>query len=81
MSNAQTFEHSLASLEQVVARLEGGEIPLDEALERYQEGIALVSRCRQDLDRAELLVKRLVDRDGVPEVVDASISDLLGGPK
>lgn len=79
MSNAQTFEQSLARLEEVVARLEGGDLPLDEALERYEEGVRLVSRCRADLERAELKVKRLVERNGRPEVEDVSPSGLFGG--
>jgi exodeoxyribonuclease VII small subunit len=79
MSNAQTFEQSLSRLEEVVARLEGGDLPLDEALERYEEGVRLVSRCRTDLERAELKVKRLVERNGIPEVEDVSASGLFGG--
>lgn len=79
MSNAQTFEQSLSRLEEVVARLEGGELPLDEALERYEEGVRLVSRCRTDLERAELKVRRLVERNGSPEVEDVTASGLFGG--
>lgn len=79
MSNAQTFEQSLARLEEVVARLEGGDLPLDEALERYEEGVRLVGRCRADLERAELKVKRLVERNGRPEVEDVPAVDLFGG--
>lgn len=79
MSNAQTFEQSLSRLEEVVARMEGGELPLDEALEKYTEAVQLVNRCRSDLARAELLVKRLVARDGVAEVVDSTPNELFGG--
>lgn len=79
MSNAQTFEQSLTRLEEVVARLEGGDLPLDEALERYEEGVKLVSRCRADLERAELKVKLLVERNGKVEVQETSPSDLFGG--
>ena len=79
MSNAQTFEQSLARLEEVVARLEGGDLPLDEALERYEEGVKLVSSCRADLERAELKVKRLVERNGKVEVQETTPSDLFGG--
>lgn len=78
MSNAQTFEQSLTRLEEVVARLEGGDLPLDEALERYEEGVKLVSRCRADLERAELKVKLLVERNGKVEVQETSPSDLFG---
>jgi exodeoxyribonuclease VII small subunit len=81
MSNAQTFEQSLSRLEEVVARLESGDLPLDEALERYEEGVKLVGRCRTDLERAELKVKRLVERNGSPEVEEVPASSLFGGSK
>ena len=81
MSTAQTFEQSLSRLEEVVARLESGDLPLDVALERYEEGVRLVGHCRTDLERAELKVKRLVERNGKPEVEEVPASDLFGGAK
>jgi exodeoxyribonuclease VII small subunit len=81
MSNAQTFEHSLSRLEEVVAKLESGELPLDEALERYEEGVRLVGRCREDLERAELKVKRLVERNGTPVPEETTPSELFGGTR
>ncbi|MDP9313462.1 MAG: exodeoxyribonuclease VII small subunit [Chloroflexota bacterium] len=56
-------------LQQVVARLETGELPLAEAVALYEEGVALAARCQQLLEAAELRVQQLiVGVDGV-EVV------------
>jgi len=44
-----TFEESMQRLEEVVAALEGGTLPLDQAMESYQEGVALVRTCRERL--------------------------------
>jgi len=56
----ETFEKSLARLESIVSRLEGGELPLEESLALFEEGIGLVKRCSQRLDEAERRVERLV---------------------
>jgi len=56
-------------LEEVVAALEGGTFPLDQAMEAYQEGVALVRTCRERLSSAELVVRRLTeDAAGNPVV-------------
>ncbi len=64
-----TFEESMQRLEEVVAALEGGSLPLDQAMESYQEGVALVRTCRERLSSAELVVRRLTeDAAGNPVV-------------
>lgn len=56
-----TFEAALSRLEQVVQRLEKGELPLEESLQVYEEGIRLSRFCHAKLEEAqgkiELLVK------------------------
>ena len=60
-----SFEDSLRRLEEIVSRLEQGEIPLDESIKMYEEGLALSKACIDRLMQAELKVKRLVkDMDG-----------------
>jgi len=61
MSKASSFEESMSRLEMVVSSLEGGDLPLDAALERYEEGVGLVRTCRDALGAAELRVRRLVE--------------------
>ena len=60
-----TFEEALARLEVIVARLEQGEVPLEEALGLFEEGTALMKQCSTALDKAEQKVaKRLPGLNG-----------------
>ena len=61
MSKARSFEESMSRLEDVVSSLETGDLALDAALERYEEGVGLVRTCRTALETAELRVRRLVE--------------------
>jgi exodeoxyribonuclease VII small subunit len=60
------FEQSLNELEQLVARMEGGELSLDESLKSFERGIALFRNCQNALEQAELRVRVLLD----PEAPD-----------
>jgi exodeoxyribonuclease VII small subunit len=62
------FEHSLDQLEQLVARMEGGDMSLDESLSAFERGIGLYRHCQQALDKAELRVRLLLD----PEAPDTA---------
>ncbi len=54
-----TFEAALAELQTIIEALEGEQSSLDEATALYERGQALVKRCSELLDRAELRVKQL----------------------
>jgi exodeoxyribonuclease VII small subunit len=56
------FEQSMAELEAVVARLEQGEVPLEEALAAFERGVALTRACQQALTQAEQKVEVLTSR-------------------
>ncbi len=58
-----SFEDSLTRLEKLVAELEEGELPLDEAIGRFEEGLKLVKTCRSRLEEAELKVKKLMEEE------------------
>jgi len=60
---AADFEHSLDELEQLVAKMEGGELSLDESLASFERGIGLYRQCQQSLEKAELRVRLLLDPD------------------
>lgn len=51
--NAETFETAMERLDQLAARMEGGELPLEELLAAYEEGLRLVRFCSERLDEAE----------------------------
>lgn len=54
-----TFEQAMEQLESIVDRVESGQIGLEQALAEYERGVALVRRCREVLERAELRVEEL----------------------
>jgi exodeoxyribonuclease VII small subunit len=56
---AESYEAALSELEQLVAQLEAGQLPLDRLLERYQRGAALLAYCRQRLEAVEQQIKVL----------------------
>lgn len=56
-----TFEEAYAQLEAIVARLEAGDLTLEESVTLYQQGQALARYCSDLLDKAELRVQQLTD--------------------
>lgn len=48
-----TFEKALARLEEILTKLEGAEVSLDESLALFEEGVALSKQCNAMLDKAE----------------------------
>ena len=48
-----TFEKALARLEEILVKLEGAEVSLDESLALFEEGVALSKQCNAMLDKAE----------------------------
>jgi len=60
-AQSEGLEASMEKLESIVTDLESGEFGLEEALEKFEEGLSLGKRCKKILDRAELRVKQLVE--------------------
>ena len=55
------FEQSMLSLEDLVARMETGEMTLEESLAAYERGVGLYRHCQTALEQAELRVRLLSD--------------------
>ena len=55
------FEHSLDELEQLVEKMEQGEMSLEDSLAAYERGVGLYRRCQAALEQAELRVRLLTD--------------------
>ncbi len=64
MAEKKTFEKSMADLEGVVKRLEGGDISLDDSLAEFEKGIKLVRECEGKLDEAKGKIEKLVKDAG-----------------
>ena len=71
MEKKNSFETDLSRLEEIVERLESGDCSLDDSLKLYEEGVALVRRCSDRLNKAEMSVKKLqLSADGKAALVD-----------
>ncbi len=64
MSENINFEKSIAELEEIVKKLEGGNIPLDEMLKYFETGTRLVADCNKVLDETEAKLNILMKKDG-----------------
>ncbi len=65
--SAMTFEKALASLEEIVARLEGGKVDLEESIRIYERGEALRKHCESKLREAEARIEKItLDPKGNP---------------
>lgn len=59
----KTFEEAVSELENIVERLEKGELPLEEAMEVFSKGIELSKFCSKKLDEVEKKISILVEDD------------------
>lgn len=65
---SMTFEQSIKRLDEIVSKMERGDVPLEEALALFEEGTTLVKSCTKLLDEAELKIVQLTKgQDGTPE--------------
>ena len=66
--NNMSFEDAMKALEDVVTRLERGDVPLDESITLYEQGAKLKKRCETKLKEAEEKVAAItLDGDGTPK--------------
>ena len=66
------FEKSLTELEQIVERLELGELSLDESLKQFERGIALTRSCQSSLQQAEQKVEILLHSHRLADQVEVA---------
>jgi exodeoxyribonuclease VII small subunit len=67
---AKTFEENLENLEKIVNQLEQGDIPLEEALDKFQEGITLSRDLKKKLQDAEETLTKVVSENGTEEIYE-----------
>ena len=58
-----SFEQSLKRLEDIVEKLESGNIPLDEAIKLFEEGVKLSKKCSDKLSKVEEKIKVILGKD------------------
>lgn len=64
----QTFEEAIEALEERVRKLEAGQLPLEESLQLYEQGVNLAQTCHALLDQAEERVAAVIEGAGGPEL-------------
>lgn len=68
-----SFEENLEKLESIVKKLETGEVPLDEAIDNFNEAMKLAKTCDEKLKNAEEAITKLVKDNG--GVVDFKVEE------
>lgn len=69
------FEASLAQLEKLVARMESGELGLEESLQAFEEGVKLTRQCQETLNAAQQKVQLLMEKNGKTTLQDADFKN------
>jgi exodeoxyribonuclease VII small subunit len=72
--NAASFEEALKKLESIVEAMESDELPLDQLIQRFEEGATLAKLCQDRLSEAEVKVRRL------EESLEGVLSSQPAGP-
>lgn len=75
MAEKKSFESSLKKLESIVARLEDGELSLEDALACFEEGVKAATNCQKLLRDAELKIEALRIGEGGELVTDPFSED------
>ena len=70
----ENFEEALQKLEAIVAKMEEGDLPLEEALKAFEEGVRLAKFCTGKLDEAERKVEKLI-RDQAGKIQTTPFSE------
>ena len=68
MNNKKTFEQQLQKLEQIVNNLEKGNVPLEEAMAQFKEGIDLSNTLQKTLNDAEETLTKVINSNGEEEI-------------
>jgi len=55
------FEEALKKLEEIVDELEKGDLPLEETIKKFEEGVRLCKICKEKLEKAEMKVEKLME--------------------
>lgn len=70
MNNEKTFEQQLQELEQIVSNLEKGNVPLEEAMAQFKEGIDLSNTLQKTLNDAEETLTKVINANGEEEIYE-----------
>lgn len=71
----KSFEKSLDELEKIVGKLEAGDLPLEESLKLFEEGVKLSRNCRERLTNAERRIEMLMSDGDELKAVEFELED------
>jgi exodeoxyribonuclease VII small subunit len=54
-----TFEQAITDLKAIVEKIEAGQIPLQDSIQQYEQGMALIKHCRKILNQAEKRIEKI----------------------
>ncbi|MBM7646318.1 exodeoxyribonuclease VII small subunit [Scopulibacillus daqui] len=60
-----SFEEAMANLEEIVKRLEENDVPLEEAIDLFQQGVSLSKQCHQRLQKVEEKMDQIIEADEI----------------
>ncbi len=73
----KTFEASLGELEKIVRKLENGDLPLEQSLKLFEDGVRISRECQERLNQAERRIEILLkDEDGNPALEEIKPDDV-----
>ena len=75
----KTFEQSMKQLERIVQELEDGDLPLEKAIKKFEEGIKLTKLCSEKLDETEKKISVLL-KDSEGQAAEKSFVDAENDP-
>ena len=75
MAEKVTFEQDMKNLEEIVKRLEQGDIPLEEAIEKFKQGIDLSKKLQNTLLQAEETLTKVIDDNGDEQLFEKENED------
>ncbi len=69
------FKDALGRLEDINEKLERDKVPLEEAIDLYQEGVSLIEHCEQKLEEAEGKIKKITEENDEEIEMDLDVDD------
>ena len=75
MAEKVTFEQDMKTLEEIVKKLEQGDIPLEEAVEKFKQGIDLSKKLQNTLLQAEETLTKVIDDNGDEQLFERENED------
>ena len=75
MAEKVTFEQDMKNIEEIVKKLEQGDIPLEEAVEKFKQGIDLSKKLQNTLLQAEETLTKVIDDNGDEQLFERENED------